>query len=67
MERVEQYEIWVERNGVWELAGAFADLEVASAMAQARPNRIQLVQAVYERGKLVAKEVLAELGAVRQK
>ncbi len=66
MERFEQYEIWIEKHGSWELAGAFVDLEVASAMARVRSSRVQLVHSVYDRQRLVSREVLAELGATRE-
>ena len=66
-ERFEVFEIWSTADGSrWELAAAFHDFDVASAVAYARGSRVRLVHAFYQDEALVASEVLVELGARRQ-
>ena len=66
MARVEQFEILVERNGRWEMVASFADFDVASAIFANRTYRQRLVHAVYEGGKLVQQDLLAEVGRTRE-
>ncbi len=66
MSRFEQFEIWVLNGERWEFLASFADFDVANAVARARPHRVRLLHVVYEEGKAVAQEVLAEIGATRE-
>lgn len=66
MTQWEQYEVWVQQGESWELAAAFRDFDVASAVAKARSRRVRLSRASYEGNTLVSSEVLAEVGAVRE-
>jgi hypothetical protein len=69
MARFEQYEVWVLPEGEssrWEMAAAFPDFEVASAVAMNRKSRVRLLHCVYEDRKLIEKHVLADLGDVQQ-
>jgi len=47
------------------MLASFHDFELASAMARTRSNKMRLVHAVYENGKMIEQDVLAELGATR--
>jgi len=70
MDRFEQFEIWATRPdnpSRWEMVAAFHDFEVASAVASRRGRRVRLVHSIYEEGKLVKQEVLAEVGDTRQR
>jgi len=70
MDRFEQFEIWATRPDSasrWEMVAAFADFEVASAVASRRGRRVRLVHSIYEEGKLVKQEVLAEVGDTSQR
>ena len=66
MARWEQFEVWT-RNGSnrWEMIAAFNDFEIASAVARNRSSKMRLVQAVYENGKVLERDILAEVGATR--
>ena len=66
MPQYEQFEVWAEKNGKWEMVGSFADHDVASAVARNYTYRMKLVHAVYEDGKRVREDLLAELGTTRQ-
>ncbi len=66
MSRFEQYEVWQLQGERWEQAGAFADLEVASAMAGARQKRVRVMRVSYENGNPARQEVLAEVGSTRK-
>ena len=62
----EQFEIWVQNSSArWEMAAAFADLEVATAVANARIPPVKLVHAFYKDGRRAREEVLAEIRARR--
>ena len=66
MAQWEQFEVWAQNgNNRWEMIGAFSDFELASAVARNRSSKMRLVHAVYENGKVLEKDVLAELGATR--
>jgi hypothetical protein len=45
----------------------FLDFDVASAVARNRSSRMRLVHAIYQDGVVVNQQVLAELGATRQR
>jgi hypothetical protein len=64
--RAEQYEIWIENRGKWEMTCWFADFAVASAVFANRTYRQRLIHATYENGTLVRQEVLAEVGRTRE-
>lgn len=66
MGRWEQYQIWVQKDGRWEMVAAFSDFEIASGAARSRSSRMRLVHATYEGDKVVAQDVLMELGATRE-
>jgi len=69
MDRFEQFEIWAPRAdnvSRWEMVAAFHDFEVASAVAGRRGRRVRLVRSIYEAGKLVEQDVIAEVGDTRQ-
>jgi hypothetical protein len=65
--RWEHFEVWAEKGGQWQLVAAFLDFNVASAVARNYTYRMKLVHAVFEDGRRVTEETLAELGATRQK
>jgi hypothetical protein len=48
------------------MIASFSDFEVASAMPRNRSSRMRLIHAVYENGKLLSQDVLAELGVIRE-
>lgn len=66
MARIEQYEIWAADGEKWELTSAFRDFDIASAVARSRSTRIRLMHVIYEDGKVVEKQVIAEIGATRE-
>ena len=59
--------MWAEKAGKWELIAAFLDFDVAPAVARNYTYRMKLVHAVFEDGRRVQEETLAELGATRLK
>lgn len=65
MARCEEYQIWVQKAGKWEMVAAFNDFEIASALARSHRSQMRLIHAVYEDGKLVGQDVLAEVGMTR--
>jgi thiamine monophosphate kinase len=68
MARWEQFEVWVRSGDNWELIAAFADFQVAQAVAHGRHTGVRLVHTVIEDGKEVQRDTLAEIGggAVRE-
>ncbi len=58
------------KNDRWEMVASFQDLEFASAVAKNRSNllarNIRLVKAIYEDGKLVQQDIIAEVGSTRE-
>lgn len=66
MARLEQFEVWASTKGTWGLVAAFLDMDIASAVFKNRTYRQRLVHAVYEDGKLVQQDVLAEVGGTRE-
>ena len=65
MARWEQFEVYQKNGEKWELLGAFADLDVANAMARNRSTRMKLVRAVYDDDKRIEQDIIADLGATR--
>jgi hypothetical protein len=65
----EQYEIWAQASAGdrWELVASFVELDVATAVANARTPPVKLVHAFYQDGRRLREEVLAEMGSVRPK
>ena len=63
----EQYEIWVLRGKRWEMSSAYADFEVASAVAYGYSSRVRLIHAVYENGACIKQDILADVGMPREK
>jgi len=64
----EQFEIWVDNKGKWELIGLFRDMKVASAVFATRTYRQKLLHVTYdENGKKVAEDTVAEIGRTREK
>lgn len=66
MDRCEQYQVWAQKSGRWEMVAAFSDFEIASALARTYSSRMRLIHAVYEGNKIVEQDVLVELGATRK-
>jgi hypothetical protein len=66
MARFEQFEVWALNGDKWELVAAFPEFEVAAAVARNRGSRVRLLRAVYEDGKLMGSEVIAEVGSTRK-
>jgi len=66
MARFEQYEVWASTKGQWGLVASFQDVDVASAVFKNRTYRQRLVHAVYEDGKLIHQDVIAEVGGTRE-
>lgn len=66
MSHWEQFEVWAERGGRWELIGSFRDFPVASAVARNYHYRMRLVHAVYQDEQRAEETVIAELGATRR-
>lgn len=48
------------------MIASFRDLDVASAVASTRTSRVRLVRAVYEDGKRVGQDIIAEVGSTRE-
>ena len=69
MAATEQYEIWAQASSGdrWEMVASFVDLDVATAVANARTPPIKLVHAFYEDGKRLREDVLAEMGTGRNR
>jgi hypothetical protein len=63
--QLEQFEVWASTKGQWGLVAAFLDIDVASAVFKNRTYRQRLIHAVYEDGKLVKQDILAEVGGTR--
>jgi hypothetical protein len=65
MARFEQFEVWEFNHGRWEFVASFHDFDVANTLARRRTYRVRLMHVVYDGGKAVEKDVLAEIGATR--
>jgi len=67
MKSNEQFEIWVlqDHDTHWSMLAAFADFDVANALARSRKNRFRLVRTEFAAGHQIAADVLAEVGATR--
>ncbi len=63
MERWEQYEIWTQAADKWERIAWFRDLDVASAVMHNRHTGVRLVHVIYEDGKAVQRDIIAEIAA----
>ena len=48
------------------MMAAFADFDIASATARSRSSQMRLIHATYEDDKVVAHDVLMELGTTRK-
>ena len=66
MANYEQYEIWVANKDKWEFVAAFSDFDIASAVFRNRSYRQKLIHAVYDQGKKIAEDTLAEVGSTRE-
>ncbi len=64
--RFEQFEIWEFNHDRWEFVASFVDFDVANALARRRTYRVRLMHVVYEDGKAVEQDILAEIGATRK-
>ena len=63
----QQFEIWVDNKGKWELIGLFRDIKVASAVFATRSYRQKLLHVTYdENGKKTAEDTVAEIGRTRE-
>ena len=63
----DQYEVWAEKSGKWELIASFRDFAVASAVARNYAYRMRLIHAHYDGDKLLKQDVIAEVGTTREK
>lgn len=67
MARWKQYELWVPAGeNKWEMVGVFPTLELPTAMASARVTRARVIEVLYDGGKLLGQEVVAEIGVGRE-
>jgi hypothetical protein len=66
MARWEQYEVWLSVNDKWEMAAAFTELDLATAMSKNYSGNMRLIHAIYEGDRCVHKDVLVDLGATRR-
>lgn len=66
MARWEQFEIWISVSNKWQIAAAFADLDLANTMAKNYTGNMRLIHAIYEGDLCVHKDVLMDLGATRK-
>ena len=66
MAQWEQFEIWEQKGEKWEMTSSWREFAVASAVAKVKNARVRLVHAVYDGGKRVSEDVLADLGSTRQ-
>ena len=66
MARWEQFEIWLFVNDKWQMAAAFTELDLATAMSKNYTGNMRLIHAVYEGNLCVQKDVLMDLGATRK-
>ena len=62
----EQYEVWIQNGVAWEMIAWFSNLELAWALTAKRSRKMRLVHALYEDGKQVSQEVLAEVGILTE-
>jgi hypothetical protein len=63
----EQYEIWVDNHGKWELVALFRSVKVASAVFATRSYRQKLLHVTYDAaGKKLAEDTVAEIGRTRE-
>jgi hypothetical protein len=62
----DQYEVWVEKRGKWELVASFREFAVASAVARNYSYRMRLIHAHYDNDKLLRQDVIAEVGTTRE-
>ncbi len=65
-EQWDQYEVWAMTKGKWEFIASFRDFEVASAVFRNRTYRQRMIHAVYESGRLMKQDVIAEVGSTRE-
>ncbi|HTD24907.1 MAG TPA: hypothetical protein VK738_19800 [Terriglobales bacterium] len=49
------------------MSAAFVDFELASAVANTHTHHMRLIHAIYEKGVQVQRNILAEMGATREK
>ena len=62
MARWKHYEVWVQTGEIkWEMTSLFPDLELASVAAQIRPNRVRLIEVLYEGTRIISQELLQEM------
>jgi hypothetical protein len=67
MARWKQYELWVQSSeNKWEMVGVFPDAEMPALLARARNARARLIEVLYDGSKLLAQEVIAEIGVSRE-
>ena len=67
MPRFEQYEVWQQVNGKWEFVASFVEYDVAYDVFRNRTSVVRLVHVSYDQGKAVGHEVIAEIGATRER
>jgi hypothetical protein len=63
MDRYEQFEIWAQSGlSKWEMLASFADLSLASAIAQNREGRTRLICVTCEQGRMISQNLVEEMG-----
>jgi hypothetical protein len=66
MARWEQYEVRAQNGTMWRTVGAFMDLEVATAVAHARHERVRVIRVIFEDSTRLQEELLVEIGNTRK-
>ena len=66
MIREQQYEIWVQSGLLrWDMLGCFRDMNLATTVAANHSARMRLICVTFEYGKMIAQDLVQELGPVR--
>ena len=66
MIRQEQYEIWVQKDLLrWDMLACFRDIDLAATVAANHSARRRLICVTFEYGKMIAQDLVQELGPVR--
>jgi hypothetical protein len=67
MAKWKQYELWAQTaESKWEIVGLFPNTELATAVANARSSRSRLIEVLYDGGRMLGQEIIAEIGNMRK-